>query len=90
MTGVSVPNGSSTAVTCNIASSGSPTLCRAIPSNLSLWPLRPARSPRSMAGAGGTDHQGDHRSIATRHWGIHLGAPAVSRRLSSTFSALTS
>ena len=45
-----VPNWSSTAAICDIAGSGSPTLFRVSPLNLSLWPLRAVRRARSITG----------------------------------------
>ena len=62
---------------------------RPSPSNLSLWPLRPVRSARSVTAFGEVDHYDDHRCLATRRRGIHHGCAVVSRWLSVTFSALT-
>src|SRR5947209_1341247 len=75
-------------MTCDIAGSGSPTLFRPFPSNLSLWPLRPVRSARSATAFGGVDHYDDHRRLDTRRRVIHHGCAVISRRLSVTFSAL--
>jgi hypothetical protein len=56
-----VPNwSSSTPMTCDVAGSGSPTSFRAIPSNPSLWPLRPVRSALGPPAFDGAEYYDDH------------------------------
>jgi hypothetical protein len=86
--GMWVPNWSSTAVTCDIGGSGSPTLFRAIPSK-SVLVAASTKSKSTLSGISGAEHHDDPRPTATRHAGIHHGSAAVSRRPSVRFNALT-
>ena len=78
-----VPKWSSTAVTCDVADIGSPTLSRGHP--LQICPCGRAR-PRHLAESITTVITD---AITTYYRGIHHGSATVSHRTSLTFSALT-
>ena len=82
-----VPNWSSTAVTYDMAGSGSLTLFRASPLNLSLWPLRSVRRASSATHLAEPIATVITDALPRATKGSHHGRVVVARRLALTFSA---